>query len=274
MLESSCRASRLAPRMIAGARLIYVQHPWTQNLSYRGYATHSHYDILDLPRDSSQKEIKNKFYELSRKHHPDIAPDSTRKFTEINAAYSILRDEKTRRDYDRTLSADTASSSNRSSSGYRTASGLSRRKTRPMGTPPSSPYRAAPSSPADNTAGFGFGSNPNAAGDVRNRHFEFEQHRERHSTFDMRYTAKQQEELSRRNTEMQDNFLARFVGIAGLIFIVILLTGGISNVRAEVTEEQRRAEETKQRRCQEVDWECAIKSRSRAINWKLWNTDP
>lgn len=240
-------------------------------LSGRGYATgQSHYDILSVSRDSTTKEIKARFYELSRKYHPDVSPDSAKRFTEINAAYSVLREENSRRDYDRTLPSERRSSAS-PSPGYRTASGLNRGKTRPMGSPPPSPFKGSYPGQPDRPAsfGFGFGSRPTADGDVKSQHFRYEEHKERHSTFDGRYNMRLQEELSRRNTELKDNFFARFFGIGGLIFIVIMLTGGIANVRAETPVSQDREEKA----AREIDWLEAMTSRRsvfepRFCKWK------
>lgn len=95
---------------------------------------------------------------------------------------------------------------------------------------------------------------------MKNQHFRYEEHKERHSTFDSRYNLRVQEELSRRNAELKDNFLARFFGIAGLVFVVILMTGGISNVRAEANSRDHEDQDT----AQEVDWPEAMKSKRRA----------
>lgn len=227
----------------------------------------SHYETLSVSRSSTAKEIKARFYELSRKHHPDVSPDSAKKFTEINAAYSVLREEKSRRDYDKTLPGE-RTPLGQAASGYRPASGLSRRRTRPMGTPPSSPFRGAYPLQPNRPAGFGYGDNPSPERDVRNQHFEYEEHKERHSAFDSRYNLRVQEELSRRNADLKDNFFARFFGIGGLVLVVIILTGGISNVRAE-TPAQRQPEKEPQ----EIDWLDAMTSRKRAYgpricNWK------
>ena len=235
----------------------------------RHYATHSHYDTLSLGRNATAKEVKARFYELSKKHHPDVEPQSAKLFTEINAAYSVLRNDRSRRDYDRTLGVERGPVPGQSSSGYR-ASGLSRRKTKPMGTAYSAAYNPSSSSySSSRPAGFEFGANPSAKDDVRNQHFEFEQHRERHSAFDSRYSSKVQDELSRRNTDLQDNFIARFLGIAGLVVTVIILTGGISKVRAEVMEEYRAAD-NEARRCRAIDWERAIQSRRQKDYHESW----
>ncbi len=62
------------------------------------------YKILGIKRSANQDEIKKKYRELTRKHHPDRNqgdPDAARKFAEIAEAYEILSDEKKRRKYDR-----------------------------------------------------------------------------------------------------------------------------------------------------------------------------
>ena len=46
--------------------------------------------VLELPRFVSLKEIKIKYYELSKKYHPDICEEKE-KMTEINNAYEILK---------------------------------------------------------------------------------------------------------------------------------------------------------------------------------------
>ncbi len=46
--------------------------------------------VLELPQFVSLKEIKIKYYELSKKYHPDICEDKD-KMSEINSAYEILK---------------------------------------------------------------------------------------------------------------------------------------------------------------------------------------
>lgn len=61
------------------------------------------YDVLGVDEDASQEEIKKKYRELARKHHPDRNPDdpnAEEKFKEIQKAYSILSDEEQREQYD------------------------------------------------------------------------------------------------------------------------------------------------------------------------------
>lgn len=63
----------------------------------------SHYETLDIPSTATQKEIKLKFYALSRIHHPDaqntITKDATM-FVKISEAYACLSDPIQRATYD------------------------------------------------------------------------------------------------------------------------------------------------------------------------------
>lgn len=61
------------------------------------------YDILGVPKNASEDEIKKAYRKLSKKYHPDLNKgdkDSEKKFKEINAAYEILSDRQKRAQYD------------------------------------------------------------------------------------------------------------------------------------------------------------------------------
>lgn len=58
-----------------------------------------YYKILEIPRDSTQEQIKKAFRKKSLKYHPDKGGD-IKKFKEINDAYQILGDEEKRKRYD------------------------------------------------------------------------------------------------------------------------------------------------------------------------------
>jgi len=63
-----------------------------------------YYDVLGLKRDASQKEIKQAYRKLARKHHPDVNPGdkgAEERFKEINSAYEVLSDAEKRKKYDR-----------------------------------------------------------------------------------------------------------------------------------------------------------------------------
>ena len=66
-------------------------------------ADRDYYEILGVPKDASQDDIKAAFRNLARKYHPDVnkAPDAEEKFKEINEAYAVLSDTDKRAAYDR-----------------------------------------------------------------------------------------------------------------------------------------------------------------------------
>ena len=62
------------------------------------------YDILGVPRNASQKDIRQAYRGMARQFHPDVnggEKTSEEKFKQINEAYSVLSDENKRRRYDR-----------------------------------------------------------------------------------------------------------------------------------------------------------------------------
>ena len=62
-----------------------------------------YYEILSVPRNSSQEDIKKAFRKLALKYHPDRnqgKPEMEEKFKETAAAYEILGDPKKRAQYD------------------------------------------------------------------------------------------------------------------------------------------------------------------------------
>lgn len=62
-----------------------------------------YYEILGVPRNATQEEIKQAFRRLARKYHPDVnkSPDAEERFKEINEAYMVLSDPEKRALYDR-----------------------------------------------------------------------------------------------------------------------------------------------------------------------------
>jgi len=66
-------------------------------------ANKDYYSLLGVNRNASEKEIKQAFRKLARKHHPDVNPgDATaeQKFKEISEAYEVLSDKDKRKKYD------------------------------------------------------------------------------------------------------------------------------------------------------------------------------
>lgn len=63
----------------------------------------NYYDILGVPKDATEKQIKAAYRRLAKKYHPDSAknhPENAKKFQEISQAYKTLSNEKLRREYD------------------------------------------------------------------------------------------------------------------------------------------------------------------------------
>ncbi|GIW65678.1 MAG: chaperone protein DnaJ [Candidatus Parcubacteria bacterium] len=58
-----------------------------------------YYKILGIPENASEEEIKKKFRELAKKHHPDFGGDPE-KFKKILEAYRVLSNKKLRQEYD------------------------------------------------------------------------------------------------------------------------------------------------------------------------------
>lgn len=61
--------------------------------------TKDYYSVLGVDKKATQDDIKKAFRKLAHKHHPDKG-GADEKFKEITEAYSILSDEKKRREYD------------------------------------------------------------------------------------------------------------------------------------------------------------------------------
>ncbi|WP_422486311.1 molecular chaperone DnaJ [Gudongella sp. DL1XJH-153] len=62
------------------------------------------YEILDLPKDATQDDIKRAYRKLAKKYHPDLNPNDSeaeQSFKEVNAAYEILSNQDKRSRYDR-----------------------------------------------------------------------------------------------------------------------------------------------------------------------------
>jgi molecular chaperone DnaJ len=59
-----------------------------------------YYQVLGIPKDASQDDIKKAFRKLAHEHHPDKKTGNADKFKEANEAYSVLSDDSKRQQYD------------------------------------------------------------------------------------------------------------------------------------------------------------------------------
>ena len=61
-----------------------------------------YYDVLGVSKNASDAEIKSAFRKLAKQYHPDICKEENAeaKFKEVQEAYSVLSDEKKRKQYD------------------------------------------------------------------------------------------------------------------------------------------------------------------------------
>ena len=61
-----------------------------------------YYDIMGVPRDASQDEIKRSYRKLARKYHPDVSKEAEAeaRFKEVGEAYEVLKDPEKRAAYD------------------------------------------------------------------------------------------------------------------------------------------------------------------------------
>ncbi len=66
-------------------------------------AKRDYYEVLGVPKNASEPEIKQAYRNLARKYHPDVNPnnkDAVEIFKEVNEAYQVLMDSQKRAAYD------------------------------------------------------------------------------------------------------------------------------------------------------------------------------
>lgn len=74
-----------------------------------GYVTvitrFSHYDTLGVSQNATHERIKAKYYELSKKYHPDLneTEENAEKFRAVAEAYEVLGSVNERRTYDKLI---------------------------------------------------------------------------------------------------------------------------------------------------------------------------
>src|ERR1700744_2548087 len=63
-----------------------------------------YYKILGVDKSASEKDIKNAYRKLARKHHPDLNPndaEANKRFQQLNEANEVLSDPEKRKKYDK-----------------------------------------------------------------------------------------------------------------------------------------------------------------------------
>src|SRR5262249_6346940 len=96
-----------ARRRVVGPRIETAPHPGAgptePHAGIRLMDFKDYYSTLGVSKTGSDKEIKQAFRKLARKHHPDVNPgdkSAEAKFKEINEAYEVLGDPAKRKKYD------------------------------------------------------------------------------------------------------------------------------------------------------------------------------
>ena len=60
----------------------------------------THYKILQVKKDATEKEIVSAYRKLAKKHHPDVKGGNAANFEQIHESYLVLNDPLRRREYD------------------------------------------------------------------------------------------------------------------------------------------------------------------------------
>lgn len=63
----------------------------------------THYKILQVKSDATEKEIVSAYRRLAKKYHPDVKGGNAAKFEQIHDSYFVLSDPLRRREYDMRL---------------------------------------------------------------------------------------------------------------------------------------------------------------------------
>lgn len=84
--------------------MIYLAPRRCVNITSSLRASRNYYEVLGVPRDANPKQIKEAYYKLAMKHHPDKNQGIlTKQFRDIKEAYDILSNESSRMNYNKNM---------------------------------------------------------------------------------------------------------------------------------------------------------------------------
>ncbi|KAF9965797.1 hypothetical protein BGZ70_004105 [Mortierella alpina] len=201
-----------------------------------GSRHNNHYEQLGLNKDATKKEIKSAFYKLSKQHHPDknASPASRQTFLSINEAYSVLGNDRQRRDYDLTLLDRT---------GTLYSSSSSQRSAPTRGTLRRTPFRHSPQSAAAAAAARSHAAfRPTFGRGVP--HFDSKSHQEMHYEQDIRREERRRareqasEDYQRRQSYEQSNTATGKIFRATFVFMTVLVATSFMRAFADEDEAQ------------------------------------
>lgn len=79
---------------------------WQRNAQSSSHSSHKdYYQVLNIHRNSTRKEIKLAYYKLAKKYHPDVSEieNTSEKYKNVQEAYHVLGDERRKNEYDEAL---------------------------------------------------------------------------------------------------------------------------------------------------------------------------
>ncbi|XP_033736005.1 protein tumorous imaginal discs, mitochondrial-like [Pecten maximus] len=172
---------------------------------------YSHYDVLGVPSNATQKDIKAAFIDKSKKYHPDrnSDPNAKKMFAKCAEAYEILGKEKLRSEYDATLrgtSNHSWQSAGAAPDPFQSATGFNpRQKSRPRGS-------------YSNRTGYdSFGWNPYAS--YEDVYFRKGRHREKQ--YWKKDYDKKSKSIDPREAEKREKRMWRYIGIILGVFVTM-----------------------------------------------------
>ncbi|KAF9988922.1 hypothetical protein BGZ75_008216 [Mortierella antarctica] len=196
----------------------------------------NHYEQLGLSKDATKQEIKSAFYKLSKQHHPDKndSAASRKTFLSINEAYSVLGNDRQRRDYDLTLLDRT---------GTLYSSNSSQRSPPTRGTLRRTPFRHSPQSAAAAAAARSHAAfRPTFGKGVP--HFDSKSHQEMHYEQDIRREERRRareqasEDYQRRQSYEQSDTATGKIFRATFVFMTVLVATSFMRAFADEDEVQ------------------------------------